>query len=274
MAIYVIEQSLVVKEKILALIAKIILTFDLTLIENIFRPKQFLEFLLDEIKLKKLNGTIKGGIWYLIGILIGKFSLMLNDYKIEIHDVIFYEFKSLVNNAKKFECKAITGILKGYLFLLEDPHLTFSQINELYVFLKSLMKPLEDANSIKINKLALQVISSHGKVFHKQLQKDSINLFDDIFDLCNHKNYELKMAANEGIEKISIHIADSLTEDNDLHKDAFKYLLVKIKTVLDTKTTSILINTAISLSKILCNHKFKKLEYLPGPLLDLWEKIF
>jgi len=115
------------------------------------------------------------------------------------------------------------------------------------------MKPLDDANSIKINKLALDVISSHGKVFFKQIQKDSINLFDDIFVLCNHKNQELKMAANEAIEKISMHISECLIEENDLHKDAFKYLIIKIKTVLDTKSTNILVNTAISLIGIFAN---------------------
>jgi hypothetical protein len=115
------------------------------------------------------------------------------------------------------------------------------------------MKPLDDANSIKINKLALEVISSHGKVFFKQIQNDSINLFDDIFLLCNHKNHELKMAANEAIEKISIHISDCLIEGNDIHKDAFKYLIIKIKNVLETKTAVMLTNTAISLIGIFAN---------------------
>ena len=93
----------------------------------------------------------------------------------------------------------------------------------------------------------MEVLGTHGKVFTKQLQKDSINLFDDIFELCNHQNNELKATANEAIENISIHIADCLLEENLIHKDSFKYLLNKIKFVLGNKYTSILINTAISL---------------------------
>jgi hypothetical protein len=116
-----------VKEKILSLIAKIIEHFDTQLIETIFKPKAFLEFLLDEIKLKRLGGTIKGGIWYLVGLLVGKFSHLLGEYKIEIHDVIFHEFKTLINSTKKFEFKAVAGILKSYAYLLEDPHLTGDQ---------------------------------------------------------------------------------------------------------------------------------------------------
>ncbi len=102
-------------------------TFDAKICENIFRPKHFVEFLLNEIKLKRISGTIRGGIWFIIGTLIGKYSIMLDSYKLEIHDVMFNEFKVLVNNVKKFEFKAVSGILKAYLYLLEDPHLTSEQ---------------------------------------------------------------------------------------------------------------------------------------------------
>lgn len=126
-SIYISEQSLVVKEKVLSLIAKVVETFETGLIEKIYRPKSYLEFLLDEIKLKKLGGTIKGGIWHIIGILMGKYSMLLNDYKIEVHDVIFHEFKLLINTTKKFEVKAVIGILKSFIYLLEDPHFTSDQ---------------------------------------------------------------------------------------------------------------------------------------------------
>jgi len=133
-SIYISEQSLVVKEKILSLIAKIISHYDPDLVSKIYKPQIYLEFLLDEIKLKKLSGSIKGGIWHIIGILVGKYSLILNEYKIEIHDVLFHEFKSLLSTSKKFEFKAATGILKSYLYLLEDPHLTSDQSKEFFNF--------------------------------------------------------------------------------------------------------------------------------------------
>jgi hypothetical protein len=126
-AIYNAEQSLIIKEKILSLIASIIEHFDTILIENIFKPKGFLEYLLDEIKLKRHGGTIKGGIWYIVGLLVHKFSHLLEDYKIEIHDVIFHELKGLLGATKKFEFKAVAGILKSYIYLLQDPHLTGDQ---------------------------------------------------------------------------------------------------------------------------------------------------
>ena len=244
--IYSSEQSMIVKEKILKLTAKIIEKFPVDIVEKIYKPKQYLENLLNEIRLSKLTSTIKGGIWSIIGILIGKFSILLNSYKIEVHDVIFADFKKIVAQ-KKPEIKALQGILKGYEYLLDDPHLKANDIEELYHYLKSLIHPLDDANTIKINKLALKVISEHGKVFTQQLQRESIELFDLVFELCNHKNYELKMCANEAIEKICMHISDCLLEKSTLHKDIFKYLLRKIEEVLEKRSQYIMINTAISL---------------------------
>jgi len=121
------EQSLIVKEKILSFIAKLIEKFDSQLIEKVYNPKKFVEFLLDEIKLKKLAGTTKGGIWHIIGVLISKYSIMLDSYKIEIHDVIFHEFRKLLGKNTKFEFKSVQGILKAYIFLLEDPQLSPEQ---------------------------------------------------------------------------------------------------------------------------------------------------
>lgn len=96
--------------------------------------------MLDEIKLKKLGGSLKGGVWYIIGILTSKYPLLLDDYKIEIHDVLFYEFKNMVNNTKKFEFKAVTGMLKSYLYLLEDPHLQADQSkNYILIISKSII---------------------------------------------------------------------------------------------------------------------------------------
>jgi hypothetical protein len=226
--IYSSEQSQIVREKILKLTAKILEKYPIEVIENIYKPKQYLENLLNEIRLSKLTSTIKGAIWSIIGILIGKFSILLNSYKLEVHDVIFTDFKKIVSQ-KKPEIKALQGILKGYIYLLDDPHLKANDIEELYHYIKSLIHPLEDANTIKINKLALRIISEHGKVFTQQLQRESIELFDLVFELCNHKNYELKMCANEAIEKICMHISDCLLEKNTMHKDVFKYLLRKIE---------------------------------------------
>lgn len=151
-AIYSAEQSLIVKEKILSFLAKLLLEIETPVIDKVFQPEKFMEFLLDEIKLKKLAPTVKGGVWYLIGIFYGKFPIVLSKFKKQINEVIFFEFSNLINNTKKFEFKAVLGILKSFLHLLDDHMLEAEQIKELYVYLKSLMKPLEDANSIKINK--------------------------------------------------------------------------------------------------------------------------
>lgn len=152
MTIYIAEQSLVVKEKILSFLAKFLLEMETSVIEKIFKPLNFIEVLLDEIKLKKLAATVKGAIWYLIGILYSRFPIILSKYKKEINDVIFYEFNLLLNNSKKMEFKAVIGIMKSYMHLMEDNALNTDEIKIMYAFMKSLMIPLDKNNSIKINK--------------------------------------------------------------------------------------------------------------------------
>ena len=83
--IYSSEQSQIVKEKILKLTAKILEKYPTKIIENIYKPKQYLANLLNDIRLSRLTSTIKGAIWSIIGILIGKFSILLNDLKFEVH---------------------------------------------------------------------------------------------------------------------------------------------------------------------------------------------
>lgn len=250
--IYTLETSLIVKGKMLNFIGKVIESNKSELIENVFKPQKYIESLLNEIRNNKVKPSIKGCIWHVIGILISKFSITLQTYKFEVHQVLYTEFIQYVKK-KTVEIKALHGMLKGYMYLLEDPHLKIDQIENLYICLKSLTSPLEDANTFKINILALEVLSMHGKVFTVQLQKDSLDLFEKVFNLCSSKNQELKIAANEAIEKISLHISDCLLEESTIHKDVFNYLLCKIKEVLEQKKASIMTNTAISLVGIFAN---------------------
>ena len=53
--IYSSEQSQIVREKILKLTAKILEKYPIEVIENIYKPKQYLENLLNEIRLSKLT---------------------------------------------------------------------------------------------------------------------------------------------------------------------------------------------------------------------------
>jgi hypothetical protein len=53
--------------------------------------------------------------------------LELNEYKVEVNDVLFYEFKNQLQDSKKVELKAVGGILKSYIFILEDPYLSQEQ---------------------------------------------------------------------------------------------------------------------------------------------------
>lgn len=119
--------------------------------------------------------------------------------------------------------------------------------------------------------MALEILGTHGKIFASHIKYDCIDLFDKVFDLCSHPNHELKMAANEAIEKISITISDCLKEKDEVHKKAFTYIIDKIRSTLEKKGSNILMNTAISLIGIFSSSivKFKGEETLQKYLEEL-----
>ncbi len=85
------DQNSLVKESSLQLLIKLIDTFERTGedIAAIIKPKDLLIMMLDEIKLRKPSASVKGAIWYLVGLLHEKYGL--NDYRIESQDVMFIQ---------------------------------------------------------------------------------------------------------------------------------------------------------------------------------------
>ena len=130
---------------------------------------------------------------------MSKFSIQLQSYKLEVHDVLYNEFINFVDS-KNLTIKALSGMLKAYKYLLEDNFLKNEKIEQLYIRLKSLTTQLDNVNTIKINILALEVLSIHGKVFTLQLQKDSLDLFDMVMDFEEEFGVEIP---SEDLEQIA-----------------------------------------------------------------------
>lgn len=63
------DANSLVKEASLHVIIKIIESFNAEEIEPIITPTKLLHTLLDEIKLRRPSGAVKGAIWTLIGLL-------------------------------------------------------------------------------------------------------------------------------------------------------------------------------------------------------------
>lgn len=121
-------------------------------IEDILKPEDVINIMLDEIKLFKLGGSATGTIWQLIGMLVAKYPAQLKEYMLEVQDVLFMKLKEQLSKQKDPELSAIEGMLKSFRYNLFDCHLDTKQINELYIFVKVGMQVLEDVKKFAVIK--------------------------------------------------------------------------------------------------------------------------
>jgi hypothetical protein len=109
-----------VKEASLRPIIKTLKVYQPKQIEEILKPDEIINFLLDEIKLFKLGGSVTGAAWNLIGLLVNKFPTTLCDYLLEVQDVLFTKLKEQLSTAKDPELVAIEGMLKSFRWNLYE----------------------------------------------------------------------------------------------------------------------------------------------------------
>ncbi len=95
------------------------------------------------------NFLVKGAIWYLLGLLTHQFPNQMDQYQIEIQDVMFNHLNEQFGS-KKPEQKAIVGMLKGFRYCLGTPKLTKKQVDTLYLITKVSITPIEDVQRYKV----------------------------------------------------------------------------------------------------------------------------
>jgi len=71
---------------------------------------------------------VKGALWKLIGLLIKHYPDLLDEFKVEVQDVLFYNFKKQMKSSKP-ELKEIIGILNSFDSILFDCRLLTQQSN-------------------------------------------------------------------------------------------------------------------------------------------------
>ena len=77
MVSFISDQQSSVREASLQMLIKLIDTYKE--IEPIIKPKELINTLLDEIKLRKASASVKGSIWQLIGLLHAQYPSLTSD---------------------------------------------------------------------------------------------------------------------------------------------------------------------------------------------------
>ena len=82
-----------VKEAALKLLLRIIDHYHITEVSKIVVPRELIQVLLDQIKLKRPAAMVKGAIWNLVGMLHKKFGAALQEWLTESQDQMYRELK-------------------------------------------------------------------------------------------------------------------------------------------------------------------------------------
>ena len=167
MVSFISDQQSSVREASLQMLIKLIDTYKE--IEPIIKPRELMNTLLDEIKLRKASASVKGSIWQLIGLLHAQYPSLTSDRLQESQVIQFKMLKEQASDTRP-EIKAITGMLKGFLNSLSvGCSLSSDQRKDFFVILSSLTQHLEDVSNRTVMKSAMKLLAKHANIFTDQI---------------------------------------------------------------------------------------------------------
>ena len=232
--------------------------YDAKEVETIIKPAKLTNTLLDEIKVKRPSASVKGSIWELIGSMLKKYKVQLEDYRFEIQDVMFNQLCEQMKSSRP-EIRNILGIFKGYIHALDEVMLRPEQgtstpcsflVNKLYSLIKIAMVPVDEGRAYTVVKAAIKLLTSRSQLFKPQIIEDALPLCEKVLELCAHENMEIRESANELLEEITKRFTEGLKEGK-AHKDIFKHLIGRYHDIIESpeRTRSALVITVIRTSK-------------------------
>ena len=99
---------------------------------------------------------------------------------------------------KQPEIKAIIGMLKGFTFCLETGCLLDeTQVQGLYLLLKTIIRPIPDVNNRGVMKAGMKLLSQHANMFTDPIVRDAVELIKLALKLSVEENIEVRDAAND-----------------------------------------------------------------------------
>ena len=133
------------------------------------------------------------------------------------------------------EFKAITGMLKGLQFSLEAGcTLDDTQLQNLFLVLKTVVRPIDEVNNRGVMKAGMKMLSQHAAFFTDQIMRYALDLIELALRLCVQENLEVRDTANEFLGAIIKQISESLQPNQDLHVQLFKHIMEQFDDILQS----------------------------------------
>ena len=239
------DANSLVKESALQLLLRIIDHYNIDMIHKILKPRELINRLLDEIKLRRPSASVKGTIWNLVGVLHKKFGTGLREFIIESQDQMYRELKQQLESQKP-EFRTIIGVIKGLSFSLED-HCTLEEdeIEGLFVRIKTAMQPIPDVRQKGVQKCAMKLFTAHVELFKNIIPRHAEQMVGLTLQLCVDIDIAVRDAANDMLGRLMQIISHGLTVDESIHKGIFERIIGQFKDILDDPNNNIQLISAI-----------------------------
>lgn len=133
------DKNSLVKEAALQLVIKIIANYKREDAEDILKPSELIQRLLNEIRVRRPSPSVKGTIWAAVGHLHSKYSQQCKQWLVESQDQMYQELKSEFDSTDP-KLRVIIGVMKGLNMSLEDDcTLDAEEVSGLFIRLKTAM---------------------------------------------------------------------------------------------------------------------------------------
>ena len=239
------DPNSLVKEAALQLLLRIIDHYHSAALMPIIQPKELVNRLLDEIKLRRPSASVKGTIWNLIGVCHKKFGAELQEFRIESQDQMYRELKDQLGSSKP-EFRSIVGIIKGLSSPLEDGcTLAPEEIEGLFVRVKTAMQPIPDLRHKGVQKQSMKLFTTHVALFKAIIPRHAEPMVRLTLQLCVDANMEVRDAANDMLGRLMHVISDGLTVDKTIHKDIFREIIRQFQAILEDQNNNVQLISAI-----------------------------
>ena len=126
-------------------------------------------------------------------------------------------------------------MLKGLQFSLEAGcTLDDTQLQNLFLVLKTVVRPIDEVNNRGVMKAGMKMLSQHAAFFTDQIMRYALDLIELALRLCVQENLEVRDTANEFLGAIIKQISESLQPNQDLHVQLFKHIMEQFDDILQS----------------------------------------
>lgn len=242
------DKNSLVKEAALQLVIKIIANYKREDAEDILKPSELIQRLLNEIRVRRPSPSVKGTIWAAVGHLHSKYSQQCKQWLVESQDQMYQELKSEFDSTDP-KLRVIIGVMKGLNMSLEDDcTLDAEEVSGLFIRLKTAMQQIPDVRQKGVQKQAMKLFANHISLFRNDIPAHAESMVKLNLTLCIDIDMNIRDAANDMLGRLMTLIGEGLMVDgqaNTIEKETFQLIVDQFKEILSDPNNNVQLVSAV-----------------------------